>query len=223
MSRIEVSAFRWVPPFARGLVRDLRVRWALEEAGLAYEPWLIGAADLPLLRETVAGAPLAMDIMTERHEITTRLQKALSESPEVFGAFRTDGDPAILLESVHHLYKLVNQRPLVRPGWYFDVAVQGEGITDVTTHLVDLTQWMTGGGKPFDYAGDVELVQQQAHLVAVAGLEVVVELQHRASPSSVSGSSIQCTHSRRTESDTRSPSASVRASPRPASRCVRSS
>ncbi|MFP2959058.1 glutathione S-transferase family protein [Myxococcus sp. 1LA] len=32
-----VSAFKWVPPFAQGLVRDLRVRWALEEAGLPYE------------------------------------------------------------------------------------------------------------------------------------------------------------------------------------------
>ena len=126
---------------------------------LGDKPWLIDAADLPLLRETAAGPPLAMDIMTERHEIATRVQKALSESPEVFGAFRTDGgEPAILLESVHHLYKLVNQRPLVRPAWYFDVAVQGEGITDVTTHLVDLTQWMTGSGKPFDYARDVELV-----------------------------------------------------------------
>jgi len=39
---IRVSAFRWVPPFAQGLVRDLRVRWALEEAGLAYEERLIG-------------------------------------------------------------------------------------------------------------------------------------------------------------------------------------
>jgi glutathione S-transferase len=39
---IEVSAFRWVPPFAAGLVRDLRVRWALEEAGIAYKPMLIG-------------------------------------------------------------------------------------------------------------------------------------------------------------------------------------
>jgi glutathione S-transferase len=36
-----VSAFRWVPPFARGLVRDLRVRWALEEAGLPYRSQLI--------------------------------------------------------------------------------------------------------------------------------------------------------------------------------------
>lgn len=45
MSMIRVSAFRWVPPFAQGLVRDLRVRWALEEAGLAYEQRLIGPED----------------------------------------------------------------------------------------------------------------------------------------------------------------------------------
>jgi glutathione S-transferase len=42
---ITVTAFRWVPPFAQGLVRDLRVRWALEEAGLAYEERLIGPED----------------------------------------------------------------------------------------------------------------------------------------------------------------------------------
>lgn len=42
---IRVSAFRWVPPFAQGLVRDLRVRWALEEAGLPYEIMLIGPDD----------------------------------------------------------------------------------------------------------------------------------------------------------------------------------
>ena len=42
---IKVSAFRWVPPFARGLVRDLRVRWALEEAGLPYQARLIGPDD----------------------------------------------------------------------------------------------------------------------------------------------------------------------------------
>jgi glutathione S-transferase len=42
---ITVTAFRWAPPFAQGLVRDLRVRWALEEAGLAYEERLIGPED----------------------------------------------------------------------------------------------------------------------------------------------------------------------------------
>ena len=38
---IIVSAFKQVPPFAQGLVRDLRVRWALEEAGLRYEVKLL--------------------------------------------------------------------------------------------------------------------------------------------------------------------------------------
>jgi glutathione S-transferase len=38
---IKLSAFRWVPPFAQGLVRDLRARWALEEAGLKYEERLV--------------------------------------------------------------------------------------------------------------------------------------------------------------------------------------
>lgn len=42
---IRLSAFRWVPPFAQGLARDLRVRWALEEAGLPYEERLIGPED----------------------------------------------------------------------------------------------------------------------------------------------------------------------------------
>jgi glutathione S-transferase len=38
---ITVTAFKWVPPFAQGLVRDLRVRWALEEAGVPYQVRLI--------------------------------------------------------------------------------------------------------------------------------------------------------------------------------------
>jgi glutathione S-transferase len=42
---ITISAYRWVPDFAQGLVKDLRVRWALEEAGLSYETRLIGPED----------------------------------------------------------------------------------------------------------------------------------------------------------------------------------
>jgi len=42
---IEVTAFRWVPSFAQGSVRDLRVRWALEEAGLGYDDHLIDFED----------------------------------------------------------------------------------------------------------------------------------------------------------------------------------
>jgi len=42
---IQVTAFKWAPPFARGSVRDIRVRWALEEAGLAYDDHLIAIED----------------------------------------------------------------------------------------------------------------------------------------------------------------------------------
>lgn len=41
-AQIEITAFGWVPDFAQGVVRDLRVRWALEEAGLDYRARLLG-------------------------------------------------------------------------------------------------------------------------------------------------------------------------------------
>jgi glutathione S-transferase len=43
---ITLTAFRWVPPFAQGVVRDLRVRWALEEACMPYQENLVGFEDL---------------------------------------------------------------------------------------------------------------------------------------------------------------------------------
>ncbi len=135
---------------------------------LGDKPWLIAGDQISMLHEITAAAPLAMDIMTERHEIANRIQHALAAQPEVFGRFRTDGEqPAIEMRSVHHLYKIVNQRPLVRPHWYFDTAVQGEGITDVTTHLVDLTQWLIGDGKPSDYGRNVELLSARQWATAV--------------------------------------------------------
>ncbi|MFT3727958.1 MAG: glutathione S-transferase family protein [Terricaulis sp.] len=42
---ITISAFEWVPDFAKGQVRDLRVRWALEEAGLPYRTRLLAQGD----------------------------------------------------------------------------------------------------------------------------------------------------------------------------------
>jgi hypothetical protein len=81
--------------------------------------------------------------MTERHEITTLLQKELARFPQVFGDLEpgTPGNPSVTKESVHHFSKLVNGIPLQRPPWFFDPAQQGEAIVDVTTHLVDLVQW----------------------------------------------------------------------------------
>ena len=86
---------------------------------------------------------LFLDIMTERFEITTLLQRELSQIPEVFGELveGSPDSPAITKESVHHFFKQVSGAPLVRPDWFFDVKKEGTGIVDVTTHLVDLIQW----------------------------------------------------------------------------------
>lgn len=125
---------------------------------LGDKPWLIDKKDESRMRQVTATKPLAMDIMTERHQIASRLQRALAKDPEIFGDFRhDDNEPAIYFKSIHHLYKIVNNRPLIRPQWFFDTNVQGEGMNDVTTHLVDLAQWMIGDDTPFDYQRDVVL------------------------------------------------------------------
>ncbi len=129
---------------------------------LADKPWLINEDGLPLLHQAMQPQrPLALDIMTERFEITTILQKELVADKEIFGRIRVDADgsPSVFKESIHHLYKLVNNQALVRPPWYFDLAVQGDGITDVTTHLVDMTHWMLFPGVALDFKRDMGLLQ----------------------------------------------------------------
>ncbi|MEN8115509.1 MAG: putative oxidoreductase C-terminal domain-containing protein [Bacteroidota bacterium] len=120
------------------------------EAGinvLADKPMVITPDEFPKLEKAFQVAEekgvLLYDIMTERHEITTMLQRELSQIPEVFGKLvvGTEEEPAITKESVHHFFKYVSGNPLKRPAWFFDVAQQGEGIVDVNTHLVDLIQW----------------------------------------------------------------------------------
>lgn len=137
----------------------------LNQAGLAVladKPWVITEAALPFLHSTMAsGRPFAADIMTERYEIANLLQKEFLAEEDVFGRLRIedDGSPAVFKECVHHLYKIVNEKPLVRPAWYFDIDVQGEGIVDTTIHLADMVQWMLFPGAPIDYEKDIELIE----------------------------------------------------------------
>uniref|UniRef100_UPI003217A3A7 putative oxidoreductase C-terminal domain-containing protein n=1 Tax=uncultured Draconibacterium sp. TaxID=1573823 RepID=UPI003217A3A7 len=120
------------------------------EAGinvLADKPMVITPDKFPMLEKAFQLADekgvLLYDIMTERHEITTLLQRELSQLPEVFGKILagTEENPAITKESVHHFFKYVSGKALKRPAWFFDTKQQGEGIVDVNTHLVDLIQW----------------------------------------------------------------------------------
>jgi predicted dehydrogenase len=65
------------------------------------------------------------------------------QQPNLFGELEkgTPDNPAIIKKSVHHFSKQVAGAQLTRPQWFFDVRQQGEGIVDVSTHLVDLIQW----------------------------------------------------------------------------------
>lgn len=114
---------------------------------LGDKPMVRVPEDLPRLeqafRTAAAKGVLLYDIMTERHEITTLLQRELSLQPALFGTLvaGTPEEPAITKESVHHFSKVVAGAPLKRPQWFFDVRQEGEGIVDVMTHLVDLVQW----------------------------------------------------------------------------------
>lgn len=102
---------------------------------------------------------LLYDVMTERFEINSILQKEFAHLP-AFGELEkgTPENPSVTKVSVHHFFKNVSGKPLVRPAWFFDVKQQGEGITDITTHLVDLVQWEVFPEQILDYKKDVEIV-----------------------------------------------------------------
>jgi predicted dehydrogenase len=119
----------------------------LHDAGvhvLADKPWITTGAALADVRHVLSGGARVMEMMTGRHASTGRVTERLLREPEVFGAFATDAGPAIRFTSVHHLEKSVNGAPLRRPPWFFDVRVQGDGLADIPTHLVDQAQWFLG-------------------------------------------------------------------------------
>jgi len=121
-------------------------------------------ADFESLRRAFADAEakgvLLYDIMTERHEITTMLQRVFSRIPFVFGELLrgTRQEPSVVKESVHHFSKQVSGAPVKRPAWFFDTAQQGDGLVDITTHLVDLVQWECFPGDILDFKRDIRVL-----------------------------------------------------------------
>jgi len=114
---------------------------------LADKPWIIKASQIPALQAALDLAArsglVAYDIMTERFEPSTIIQKYLVNDPAVLGAklAGSEADPGVVIESIHHLLKTVAGVPNLRPAFFFDVADEGTGLADVGTHLIDLVQW----------------------------------------------------------------------------------
>lgn len=131
---------------------------------LADKPWIITSHDLPKLERVVTKAAakklIAYDIMTERFEITSILQKQLVNDPDIFGKLidGTEAEPAVTARSIHHLMKVVAGVPLRRPVWFFDVNEYGDGLADVGTHVVDLVQWTAFPNQTIDYKKDIRIL-----------------------------------------------------------------
>jgi len=134
---------------------------------LVDKPWILRSEDLPRLKATLDLAEkkgrVAFDMMTERFEITTILQKAMVNDPEVFGKIEpgSPDKPAVYMESVHHLMKVVAGAPNIRPAWFFDKDQQGEGLNDIGTHLVDLVPWTLWPGEGIDGDKDIQILSAQ--------------------------------------------------------------
>ena len=134
---------------------------------LADKPWILKSEDLPKVDAALADADakgvVAYDIMTERFETTTALQRALVNDRATFGDVvpGTEAEPGVYMESVHNLMKVVSGAPNMRPPWFFDTAEQGEGFNDIGTHLVDLVQWTLFPERAIDYRTDVRVLSAQ--------------------------------------------------------------
>ncbi|HEX6172011.1 MAG TPA: putative oxidoreductase C-terminal domain-containing protein [Chitinophagaceae bacterium] len=140
------------------------------EAGfnvLADKPMAITPGDFELIKKAFDVAKeknlLLYDIMTERFEINTILQREFSMIPEIFGTLEngTQKKPAIEMISDHCFYKYISGNVLTRPAWFFDASQQGEGIVDVTTHLVDLVQWECFPDQTLDYTKEITILDAQ--------------------------------------------------------------
>jgi predicted dehydrogenase len=131
---------------------------------LADKPWIVEAADFPKLERVFAEADsngvFAWDIMTERFEEATAIQRELIQNADVFGDLLpgTTEEPALELESLHYLIKQVAGAPLRRPAWWFDPTIAGEAMADVGTHLADLATWLLFPNESVNYRTGIEVI-----------------------------------------------------------------
>lgn len=151
MEKIAVWGFGWIPPFAQGLVRDLRVRWALEEAGLAYDSRWIGTGELksaayrskhpfglvPVLEsddQTLIESGAIVHAIAERCETLMPVDRRNETLSWMFTALNTIEPPIWNLFAMDVLHRDEAWVPLRRPG----------AVDDVKTRLAALSGCLDG-------------------------------------------------------------------------------
>jgi glutathione S-transferase len=151
MEKIAVWGFSWVPPFAQGLVRDLRVRWALEEAGLAYESRWIGIEErnsdayrrkhpfgmVPVLESsdgTLIESGAIVYAIAEDCEALMQADQRAETLTWMFTALNTVEPPLWNLFVLDQLHQGEEWTKLRRAG----------AVDEVTARLAALSEWLDG-------------------------------------------------------------------------------
>jgi glutathione S-transferase len=149
MEKIAVWGFSWVPPVAQGLVRDLRVRWALEEAGVAYESRWIDAGErgsaayrrkhpfgLVPVFESAHGSLIEsgaiVHALAEQHAVLMPAEQRSATLGWMFTALNTVEPPLWNLFVMDVLHGDEAWVPLRRPG----------AVDEVKGRLVALCEWL---------------------------------------------------------------------------------
>jgi predicted dehydrogenase len=140
------------------------------EAGLhvlADKPMAVTPEDFAKLKKSFKLAHknkvLIFDPMDLRYDISNILQKELAAIPELFGNLKNGSldDPSLIQENLHHFLKFSGSEPARRPAWFFDIDQQGHGITDVSTHLVDMSQWAGFPEVILNYKKDIKILSSK--------------------------------------------------------------
>lgn len=127
---------------------------------IADKPMALTSSDFAGLRSAFSEAAKQnrfvsdLPVMTMRNQVIYLLQRELVAVPEIFGTLEKGSpeNPAVVQENMHYYYKRIK-----RPTWFFDVKQQGNGVTDVTTHLADLVLWTCFPEQTVQYEKDIEI------------------------------------------------------------------
>lgn len=140
------------------------------EAGLhvlADKPLAVTPEDFEKLKESFILAAkknvLLFDPMDLRYDISNILQRELAATKELFGTLKKGSidEPSLIQANLHHLLKFSGTEPARRPAWFFDIEQQGHGITDVSTHLVDMTQWAAFPDQILNAKKDIKILSSK--------------------------------------------------------------
>jgi glutathione S-transferase len=151
MNGIAMWGFSWVPPFAQGLVRDLRVRWALEEAGVPYESRWIHPDDrtsadyrrkhpfgvVPVIEnqgKTVIESGAIVYAIAEQHEVLMPADRHTETLSWMFAALNTVEPPVWHLFVIDQLQSDQSWASQRRPS----------AVEEAKTRLAALSAWLEG-------------------------------------------------------------------------------